>query len=64
MSVSAPAQGRPPQPYPVFLSIVIVDRDDEGPLAAMLPDVVAAVTPMVADFEIILVDNGSGPQGR
>ncbi|HEX8412816.1 MAG TPA: glycosyltransferase [Sphingomicrobium sp.] len=51
-------------PYPIFLSVVIVERDGGGDLRQRLSDVIARVEPLVADFEIVLVDNGSSEEGR
>ena len=48
----------PATPYPIFLSIVIVVRDDQS-LREMLTRIVETARPLVTDFEIVLVDNGS-----
>lgn len=62
-AVQDPASSPVPQrtgAFPIFLSIVIVDRDPEDDLfRTMLADTIATVQPMVTDFEVIIVDNGS-----
>lgn len=45
--------------FPVFLSIVVVVRNDRPRIEHMLSDVSSAVAPLVSDYELIVVDNAS-----
>lgn len=45
--------------YPTFLSLVIVTRNQSAQLTGMLESTVRQLCGMVADFEIIVVDNAS-----
>lgn len=49
----------PDSPAPVFLSVVVVQRNGATQLAADLAAVVAAVAPLVGDYEVVVVDNAS-----
>jgi polyisoprenyl-phosphate glycosyltransferase len=48
--------------FPVFLSVVVVVRNQSTALASLLTDATAAVAPLVSDYELIVVDNGSDDQ--
>ncbi len=45
--------------YPIFLSVVMVVRNRANELPEFLAEATAAITPLVADYEIVIVDNGS-----
>jgi hypothetical protein len=45
--------------FPVFLSVVLVVRDQAGQLAGLLSRAVTQVSALVSDFELIVVDNAS-----
>jgi glycosyltransferase involved in cell wall biosynthesis len=47
------------EPFPVFLSVVVVVRNAARHLEERLSALAAAVSPLVGDHEIIVVDNGS-----
>ncbi|TZG25854.1 glycosyltransferase [Sphingomonas montanisoli] len=50
--------------YPIFLSVVVVDRDQADTQREFLTQMVGTLGALVEDFEIILVDNGSAPEAR
>lgn len=45
--------------FPVFLSVVLVVRNQEARLEEMLSAAVGSISPLVGDHEIIVVDNAS-----
>ena len=45
--------------YPLFLSVVVVVRNQREALQAILSDAVRQLEPLVSDFELIVVDNAS-----
>ncbi|OIP18373.1 MAG: glycosyl transferase [Comamonadaceae bacterium CG2_30_59_20] len=45
--------------YPVFLTLVVVVRNQSEELAQMLKDVAAGLTSLVSDYELVVVDNAS-----
>ena len=45
--------------YPIFLSVVLVVRNEAEYIGRTLSDAVAAVSALVSDYEIIVVDNAS-----
>jgi len=45
--------------FPVFLSIVVVTRNRSTHLELTLREICEAVRPLVSDYELIVVDNGS-----
>lgn len=45
--------------FPLFLSIVLVVRNESAHIAATLADAAAQLAPLVADYELIIVDNAS-----
>lgn len=45
--------------FPVFLSVVLVVRNQATAIAPMLLDAVSRISPLVNDYELILVDNAS-----
>jgi len=45
--------------YPIFLSIVIVARDNQKSLRSVLDGLGDHVRDLVSDYEIIIVDNAS-----
>jgi glycosyltransferase involved in cell wall biosynthesis len=47
----------------VFLSVVLPLRDQSAVIEPTLRRLVASLTPLVADFELIVVDNGSTDDG-
>ena len=53
----------PPRPphvfHPIFLSLVVVVRNQSGDLRDLLTDATAQLAPLVADYEIVVVDNAS-----
>jgi len=44
---------------PLFLSVVLVVRNSSGQVAALLRSASAAVSELVRDYELIVIDNGS-----
>lgn len=46
--------------FPVFLSVVLVVRDQGARIEDILASAVRSVSPLVSDYEIIVVDNASG----
>ena len=44
----------------MFLSVVVVVRNAAGALEGQLAGLIAAVAPLVADYEILVIDNASG----
>ena len=45
--------------FPVFLSVVYVVRNQEKKLESILQEATGSISPTVADYEIIIVDNAS-----
>ncbi len=45
--------------FPVFLTVVLVVRNQSAELAPMLQDVAAELTSLVSDYELVVVDNAS-----
>src|SRR5690606_7959179 len=45
--------------FPVFLSVVIIVRNQSAMLASLLQEAEAAISAIVSDYELILVDNAS-----
>lgn len=45
--------------YPIFLSVVLVVRNEAEYIGTTLSDAVAAVSAVVSDYELIVVDNAS-----
>jgi glycosyltransferase involved in cell wall biosynthesis len=45
--------------FPVFLSVVFVVRNSSRQIEAILSDAVACISPLVSDYELIVVDNAS-----
>jgi glycosyltransferase involved in cell wall biosynthesis len=45
--------------FPIFLSVVFVVRDESSHIQKTLSDAVAAVSSLVSDYELIVVDNSS-----
>lgn len=45
--------------FPVFLSLVLIVRNESAGIEAMLADVQARIAPLVSDYELIVVDNAS-----
>jgi polyisoprenyl-phosphate glycosyltransferase len=45
--------------FPIFLSIVLVVRNQSSQSEKILSDAVACISPLVSDYEIIIVDNAS-----
>jgi polyisoprenyl-phosphate glycosyltransferase len=45
--------------FPIFLSVVFVVRNESGHIQTTLSDGVAAVSDLVSDYELIVVDNAS-----
>jgi hypothetical protein len=45
--------------YPVFLSVVLVERNLGSELPQVLAEATAAIAPLVSDYELVIVDNGS-----
>jgi glycosyltransferase involved in cell wall biosynthesis len=45
--------------FPIFLSVVFVVRNEASSLEPVLSAAVEALTPLVSDFEVIVVDNAS-----
>ena len=45
--------------YPIFLSIVVVLKDNSTSINYLIEDLEKKVIPLVSDYEIIIVDNAS-----
>lgn len=45
--------------FPIFLSVVLVVRNQAEQIEKILTDAVASLTPLVSDYELIVVDNAS-----
>jgi polyisoprenyl-phosphate glycosyltransferase len=45
--------------FPIFLSVVMVIRNRATELPQVLAEATAAIGPLVADYELVVVDNGS-----
>lgn len=45
--------------FPVFLSVVFVVRNSSQQIEAILSDAVSRISPLVSDYELIVVDNAS-----
>lgn len=45
--------------FPVFLSVVLVVRNQAGQLEQLLSEVASSISPLVSDYELIIVDNAS-----
>lgn len=45
--------------FPIFLSVVMVVRNRQSELAELLAEATAAIGPLVSDYELVIVDNGS-----
>lgn len=45
--------------FPVFLSVVLVVRNQGGRIEDILASAVASISPLVGDYEIVVVDNAS-----
>jgi hypothetical protein len=45
--------------FPIFLSLVLVVRNQSRQLFSILTEIIAAITPLVVDYELIIVDNAS-----
>ena len=45
--------------YPVFLSIVLVVRNQPSHIEKILSDAASCIASLVSDYEIIIVDNAS-----
>lgn len=45
--------------FPVFLSVVLIVRNQAEQIANILTDAVEKLTPLVSDYELIVVDNAS-----
>jgi len=45
--------------YPIFLSVVFVVQDQSPELEAMLADAASIISPIVTDYELIIVENAS-----
>jgi len=45
--------------YPIFLSVVLVVRNLANELPQVLAEVTAAIAPLVAEYELVIIDNGS-----
>jgi glycosyltransferase involved in cell wall biosynthesis len=48
--------------YPIFLSVVITVRNQEGRIEKILLDIAASISPLVSDYEIIVIDNVSNDE--
>ena len=46
--------------FPVFLSVVYVVRNQSGQLQDILSEATRCISPLVGDYELIVVDNASG----
>lgn len=45
--------------FPVFLSVVLVVRNQSGHIESILSDIAACISSVVSDYELIVVDNAS-----
>jgi hypothetical protein len=45
--------------FPIFLSVVFIVRNQSNQIEKMLSDAIACITPLVSDYELIIVDNAS-----
>ncbi|MCC9000848.1 MAG: glycosyltransferase, partial [Candidatus Contendobacter sp.] len=45
--------------FPVFLSVVLVVRNQSDELHSIIEQMTTTVTPLVSDYELIVVDNAS-----
>jgi glycosyltransferase involved in cell wall biosynthesis len=45
--------------HPIFLSVVCVLRNESGRLDGIVRELGAAIGPLVSDYELVIVDNGS-----
>jgi glycosyltransferase involved in cell wall biosynthesis len=45
--------------FPVFLSVVLVVRNQSAELRAIIEQMIQTVAPLVSDYELIIVDNAS-----
>jgi len=45
--------------YPIFLSVVCVERNQSHQLESIIQDISKTLAPLVADYELIVVDNAS-----
>lgn len=45
--------------FPVFLTVVVVVRNESEDLADLIDDVASTIAPLVSDYELIVVDNAS-----
>ena len=45
--------------YPIFLSVVLVVRNLARELPQVLAEATAAIAPLVADYELVIIDNAS-----
>jgi len=57
--VNQPGPSSATKPLPIFLSIVLTVQDESATLEQRLWRLAEHVTPLVADYEIVVVDNGS-----
>ena len=48
--------------YPCFLSVVFVVRDQSASIEKILTDAASVVSPIVSDYELIVVDNASNDE--
>ncbi|WP_320675090.1 glycosyltransferase [Prochlorococcus sp. MIT 1341] len=44
---------------PIFLSLVIVVKDSEKNFRSLIENIIETIDPLVSDYEIVIVDNGS-----
>lgn len=59
---SAPSRREPRiqmKPYPVFLSVVLLARNQSARVETLVSEVAATVSRLVTDYEVIIVDNAS-----
>lgn len=49
--------------FPVFLSVVLVVRNQSNELNTIIVDMTKAIAPLVSDYELIIVDNASEDDG-
>ena len=45
--------------FPVFLSVVLVVRNQSAELRSIIEQMTTTVAPLVSDYELIIVDNAS-----
>jgi glycosyltransferase involved in cell wall biosynthesis len=45
--------------FPVFLSVVVVVRNQSSHISTILADIASCISPIVSDYELIVVDNAS-----